>query len=64
MLASIDNVSEAISEVSTAIQHLGSGNAYTQMGAIGNLANEVKCGTQRVAAAIESLAAAVRGRQP
>lgn len=50
---------ELAAAIRSAAHHLGNGNASTDMGAIENLAKEIKEGTKRIAEAIESLADAV-----
>jgi hypothetical protein len=54
-----ERIAEALERLATGLKYLGNGNAATEMGAIENLAKEVMEGSQRIAAAIEELAAAV-----
>lgn len=48
----------------SAIRDLGNGNAATQMGAIENLAKEIREGFTLLAESIDGLARAVEERQP
>ena len=50
---------EALNNIASALRYLGNGNAGTQMGAIENLAKEVKEGTTRIASALELIAEAI-----
>jgi len=50
---------EALNSIASALRYLGNGNAGTQMGAIENLAIEVKEGTTRIASALELIAEAI-----
>lgn len=51
---------KAINSVAYALRQLGNGNAATEMGAIENLANEIKDGSERIADALNAIATAIR----
>lgn len=49
----------AILRLANAVDNLGNGNANTNMGAVENLAKEVKEGTERIADALHEVANAI-----
>jgi hypothetical protein len=48
-----ERIADAIESLASAIRDLGNGNAATQMGAIENLAKELRDGLAAVASALE-----------
>ena len=60
MSADAQEIGAAISQVAIALEHLGNGNACTNMGAIENLASEIKTAGERIADGLESVATAIR----
>lgn len=51
---------DGLGSVARALDRLGTGNAGTDMGAVEYLAQQVREGSERVAAALEKLAEAIR----
>lgn len=58
--ANLVDVLDAIARaIRFSAKHLGTGDAVTQMGALGNLAKEVKEGSERVAGGLHAIAEAI-----
>ena len=60
------NLVDVLDDIARAIRfsakHLGSGDAATQMGALENLAKEVKEGSERMAGGLHAIAEAIENR--
>ena len=58
----VDVLDAMVTAIRYSAEHLGTGNAATQMGAIELLAKEVKEGTERVASGLHAIAEAIENR--